>query len=301
MQSTSTVFMLQQRSAGRSMGDYAAHVLNMRYVLALAVFIASGSVAGWAQISIPNAAFTYTQDFNTLAVSGTSTAVPAGWAFFEQSSFSCSGCANTTYRAGDGSLFFFYDTYSFGTGTNSDRTFGSQGSVTGDSLRTTIGVCFTNNTGATITSLTVSFTGETWAVNSPNRIDGLQFSYNQNTTAINGAGTWTLFPGLDYYNPGSSTLGRGSVQHSAFITATISGLNIAPGNTFCFRWLDIDAIPSAPSFALEDAVGMDDFSLSSIVVCNPPTITPPTLTQPTCALPTGTIVVNATGSGALAK
>lgn len=276
MTSINTVPGLLQRIARSAMRGHAAHVLKMRYGLSLAIVIASGSVAGWAQISIPSAGFIYTQDFNTLAVSGASnTAVPAGWAFFEQGSFSCTSCANTFYRAGDGSTSFIYDTYSFGTGTNPDRTFGSRGSVNNDSLRATIGVCFTNNTGATITSLTASFTGETWAVNSPNRTDGLQFSYNQNTTAINGAGTWTLFPGLNYYNPGSSALGSGSVQHSAFITATLSGLNIAPGNTFCFRWLDIDAIPSDPSFALEDAVGMDDFSLSSIVVCIRPPSLPP--------------------------
>jgi hypothetical protein len=35
------------------------------------------------------------------------------------------------------------------------------------------------------------------------------------------------------------------------------------------------------------------------VICIPPTINAPTITQPTCAVPTGTIVVNATGSGAL--
>jgi hypothetical protein len=33
--------------------------------------------------------------------------------------------------------------------------------------------------------------------------------------------------------------------------------------------------------------------------CTPPTVTAPTVTQPTCALPSGTIVVNASGSGAL--
>jgi len=270
------------------------------YAFALAVALALGNIAAFAQISIPNAGFTYTQDFNTLAASGTSnTAVPAGWAFFEQGRYFFH---NTTYGAGDGSSFT-YDTYSLGTGTNSDRAFGSLGSVyhppQDDTLRTTIGVCFTNNTGATITSLTASFTGETWAVNSPNRTDGFQFSYNQNTTAINGAGTWTLFPGLNYYNPGSSTLAGGSVQHSAFITATLSGLNISPGNTFCFRWFDIDAIPSDPLSNMEDAVGMDDFSLSNIVVCSPPVITAPDVTPPTCAIPTGTIVVNATGSGTL--
>ncbi|MBP8240677.1 MAG: right-handed parallel beta-helix repeat-containing protein, partial [Saprospiraceae bacterium] len=239
------------------------------YAFALAVALALGNIVAFAQISIPNTSFTYTENFNTLPISGTGhTAVPAGWAFFE-TLVGYSGA--NTYRAGDASGDYWqqtYDTYSLGATGTSDRAFGSITSTGQDSLNTTIGVCFTNNTGAPITSLTASFTGETWAVNSPNRTDGLQFFYNQNTTAINGTGTWTLFPGLNYYNPGSSTLGSGSVQHSAFITATISGLNIAPGNTFCFRWLDIDAIPSVPNQNLEDAVGIDDFSLSNIVACS---------------------------------
>ncbi|MBE2207627.1 MAG: hypothetical protein IAE84_08585, partial [Saprospiraceae bacterium] len=270
------------------------------YAIALALALALGHVAAFAQISIPNAGFTYTQDFNTLAASGTSTAVPAGWAFFETSNVF--GGANMIYRAGDASgpyLLVTYDTYSFGATGDSDRAFGSVTSTNQDSMNSTIGACFTNNTGSIITSMTVTYTGETWRVSSQNRQDGLVFQYNQNTTAINGAGTWTLFSGLDYYNPGSPTPARGSVQHSALITATISGLNIAPGNTFCFRWLDIDAIPSVPNQNLEDALGIDDFSLSNIVVCNPPTISLPSVTQPTCATPTGTIVVNATGIGPL--
>jgi regulation of enolase protein 1 (concanavalin A-like superfamily) len=271
------------------------------YAFALAVVLVIGNVAALAQISIPNAGFTYTQDFNTLAISGTSnTAVPAGWAFFETS---VNFTANTTYRAGDVSGAYFqvtYDTYSFGATGDSDRAFGTMTSTNQDSLNSTIGACFTNNIGATITSLTITYTGETWRVGSQNRQDGLVFQYNQNTTAINGAGTWTAFSALNYFNPGDPTVGGGSIRHSAVVSATISGLNIAPGNTFCFRWLNFNATAAAignPN--QEDALGIDDFSLSNIVACDPPTFTLPTLTQPTCAIPTGTIVVNATGSGAL--
>ncbi len=136
---------------------------------------------------------------------------------------------------------------------------------------------------------------------SQNRVDGLVFQYNQNTTAINGAGTWTAFSALNYFNPGAPTVGGGSMRHSTVVSATISGLNIAPGNTFCFRWLNFNAtaIPFSGNANQEDAVGIDDFSLGDIVACAPPVVNAPTVTQPTCATPTGTIVVNATGIGVL--
>jgi regulation of enolase protein 1 (concanavalin A-like superfamily) len=269
------------------------------YAIALALALALGHVAAFAQISIPNAGFTYTQDFNTLAASGTSTAVPAGWAFFETSNVF--GGANMIYRAGDASgpyLLVTYDTYSFGATGDSDRAFGSVTSTNQDSMNSTIGACFTNNTGSIITSMTVTYTGETWRVSSQNRQDGLVFQYNQNTTAINGAGTWTAVTALDYFNPGAPTVGGGSLRHSAVVSATISGLNIAPGNTFCFRWLNFNTPPATPN--QEDALGIDDFSLSNIVVCTPPVVTAPSVTQPTCVAPSGgTITVNATGISTL--
>ncbi|MBK8705736.1 MAG: T9SS type A sorting domain-containing protein [Saprospiraceae bacterium] len=225
----------------------------------------------WAQISIPNSSFTHTENFNTLASSGlTNTAVPSGWAFVEQSNYFG---ANTSYRAGDGSTFVDYDTYSFGANASTERAFGaikSTGAM--DTLWTTIGVCYTNNTGLAITSLTVTYTGETWAVGGRNRSDGIQFQYNQNTTGITGSGTWIPFTALDYFNPGFSTTGGGSMRHSAVRSATITGMNIPPGATFCFRWIDFDA-PNIFTGAQEDGIGIDDYSLSNVVVITPITLT----------------------------
>ncbi len=100
---------------------------NMRYTFVLIALLCF-SGAAWAQISIPNTSFTYTENFNTLPISGTgNTAVPAGWAFFETSAFFG---VNTTYRAGDASgawndVGVTYDTYSLGATGTSDRAVGS--------------------------------------------------------------------------------------------------------------------------------------------------------------------------------
>ena len=57
--------------------------------------------------------------------------------------------ANTTYASGTGSSTTG-NTYSFGASGSTDRAFGG---LQSGSLIPTIGACFVNNTGSTITSL----------------------------------------------------------------------------------------------------------------------------------------------------
>ena len=108
-----------------------------------------------------------TEDFNSLASSGTSSATPTGWGFSESGTN-----ANTTYTAGTGSSNTG-DTYSFGT--NSDRALGG---LQSGSLVPTIGAAFVNNTGTTITSLTITYTGEQWRLGATGRTDRLDFQYS---------------------------------------------------------------------------------------------------------------------------
>src|SRR5678810_504110 len=108
----------------------------------------------------------YNQDFNTLALSGTSSTVPAGWLFFESGTN-----GNTIYTAGTGSGNAG-DTYSFGAASNSERAFGGLQSGT---LIPTIGAGFTNNTGGTVTSLAIAYTGEQWRLGATGRTDRIDF------------------------------------------------------------------------------------------------------------------------------
>src|SRR5437764_4929258 len=85
-------------------------------ILALVISIVRTSAAG--SISLTALGTAYTQNFDTLANSGTSSTVPTGWAFSESGTN-----ANTTYTAGTGSSTTG-DTYSFGASGNTDRAFG---------------------------------------------------------------------------------------------------------------------------------------------------------------------------------
>jgi|GEM_PF-852855 len=191
-----------------------------------------------AQVSLTGG--TYVQDFNA----ATTSALPTGWTFAESGT-----SANAALSSGTGSSNTG-DTYLLGI--SGEWAFGG---LQSGALIPTIGVAFINHTGATITELQISYTGETWRVGTANRSDRLDFQYSTDATSLT-TGTWTNFDALDYANPGQAT-GSGSLQHSAAIAATITGLSVADGATFYLRWTDFNASGA------DDAMGVDNFSITT--------------------------------------
>ena len=191
---------------------------------------------------------TYTQDFNTLASSGASSAVPGGWAFSESGTN-----ANSAYTAGTGSSNAG-DTYSFGAAASTERAFGGLQSGT---LLPTIGVQFRNDTGTTIGRLTISYNCEMWRQGSSGRTDRLDFQYSLDATSLT-SGTWTDIDALDCNGIDTGTVGAkdGNSLHTA-VSSNILGLGIASGTIFWLRWNDFDASGA------DDGLAVDDFSLTA--------------------------------------
>ncbi len=208
-----------------------------------------GPLAG--TVSLTSFSTPYTQNFDTLASSGdTNTTVPEGWAFSEAGTN-----ANTTYRARSGTVSTG-DTYSWGQDLSSERAFGGLLSGT---LIPTIGASFTNNTGAVMASLTISYTGEQWRLgDGPRPADRLDFQYSTDATSLT-TGTWIDHNALDFsspiYNtsPATALDGNNAANRTA-ISSTITGLNIANGGTIWVRWNDYNASGA------DDALGVDDLS-----------------------------------------
>ncbi|MBL1130020.1 MAG: ExeM/NucH family extracellular endonuclease [Chloroflexi bacterium] len=204
----------------------------------------------------------YTQDFNSLANSGTSSTVPDGWYFAETGTN-----ANTIYTAGTGSGNTG-DTYSFGASGNSERAFG--GLLSG-SLVPTIGASFTNNTGATINEITITYIGEQWRLGATGRTDRLDFQLSADATSLT-TGTWIDHNELDFNGPVSTgtvgALDGNAEANRTQISHTITELNIANGATFWIRWTDFNASGA------DDGLAIDDFSLTpgGEVVINAPVI-----------------------------
>jgi len=212
------------------------------------------ALAGAQCVSLTASGVAYTQNFDTLVNTGTSSTVPAGWAFLESS-------GNTVYTAGTGSGNGG-DTYSFGTGASTDRAFGT---LLSGSNTPTVGACYVNNTGGTLTSLAISYVGEQWRVGALAREDRLEFSYSLDaTTLATASGTWTAVTALNFVAPTTTgTIGAldgNAPANRASISSTISSLSIPNGAQFWIRWTDFNASGS------DDGLAVDDFSLTPTAV-----------------------------------
>lgn len=219
---------------------------NSSFILLLLLF---SHFAIHAQVSITSTATVYTQNFNTLrATAGTSTTLPTGWQLLETGAN-----ANTTYATDAGSSTTG-NTYSYGTGTATERALGM---LLSSSLSPSVGVQVRNATGQTITSITVGYTGEQWRCGATGRTDQLDFQYSLNATSL-ATGTWTDANTLDFLSPSTTATGAkdGNAAANRIIkTATITGLNIPNNAIFWLRWVDADATGS------DDGLAIDDVSL----------------------------------------
>jgi len=205
---------------------------------------------GWAQVSITTLGTPVTENFDTLANTGTSSLMPTGWAFLETGAN-----ANLLYTAGTGSGTGG-DTYSFGAASSTERALG--GLLSGN-LIPTIGASFINNTGSTITSLEITYTGEQWRLGTAGRADRIDFQYSLDATSLN-TGTWTDVNALDFNSPNTTTTGAldgNAAANRTFLSSTITGLSIAPGATFWIRWADFNASGA------DDGLAVDDFLLTA--------------------------------------
>lgn len=211
------------------------------------------------------------QSFDSLAASGTGTALPGGWYFAEAGTN-----ANTSYTAGDGSANQG-DTYSFGATSSSDRALGA---LRSGNVSTFVGARLRNDTGNTLSQIDVAYTGEQWRRGGSTSADRLDFQYSLNATSVgDAAATWVDVDTLDFNSPNTAAAagpldGNASANRSA-ISAPISGLSLAPSATIWVRWSDLD-VPSS-----DDGLAIDDASFA--VDGTPPVDVAPTVTSTTPA------------------
>ncbi|MBK7393837.1 MAG: Ig-like domain repeat protein [Chloracidobacterium sp.] len=253
---------------------------------------------GSANASLTALGTAYTQNFDTLLSSGgpgnNTTNLPTGWEFSESGS-----SADSTYTVGTGSLATG-DTLSFGiAGTNAvtDRAFGG---LQSGSVIPTIGAGFTNNTGSTISAVSVTYTGEEWRLGTAARTDQINFEYSTNASSLT-TGTWTAVSALNFVTPTTTTIGakdgNAAANRTTGISSTISGLSIANGGTVWIRWTDTNASGA------DDGLAVDDFSLTpkstptASITNSPQTYTGSAQTATVSCLGGGTATLASGGTG----
>jgi hypothetical protein len=218
--------------------------MALRRILVCALGLAGFVSAALAQQSITSYFGYTTQNFNSTISSGTTTNLPTGW---------IAGTAGTTVTAGTGSSATA-GYYLFGAAASAERALGS---VDNAGTRT-IGVYFQNNTGQTVTQLSISYKGEQWRAGTGSS-DKLVFAYSTDAAGSLTAGTWNAVTALDFASPNpannSNVVGNNSPNFT-YIGAVITGLSIANGGTFTLRWQDL-AVANT-----DDGLGVDDFAIA---------------------------------------
>lgn len=206
-----------------------------------------------------------TQTFDSLASGGTGTTLPDGWYLLETGNN-----ANTSYAADDGSTNSG-NTYSYGASGSGERALGL---LRSGSLSPTVGARLRNDSGAAISEIAVSYTGEQWRLGAAGRADTLHVQYSLDATSLGDEGAlWTDVPALDLSSPVTEgTAGKldgNLAANRSAISGSITGLNLAPSASVWVRWVDADI--SGP----EDGLALDDVSFA--IAGDPPVDVPPTV------------------------
>ncbi|NDE17796.1 hypothetical protein EBZ80_22995 [bacterium] len=222
--------------------------------------LALSAATGWGQQSITTAGSAVTQNFDSMGTSGTAS-FPTGFktsptnAIFNWTSAGLTAVTQAAGTSGTGALTgtSAAGVYNFAngvTGSSNDRALGFLNGNSYTSPRSII-YAFQNNTGQTITSITVSWNYE---------------KYRAGTRAFD----WNFFHGSDPATVANAATGGdqsyGADAANAVVdpptsiakTVTITGLSIASGSTYYLRWTFTGNGGSTNG----QGIGIDNFSIT---------------------------------------
>ena len=223
------------------------------FALAVAAFAGGNAQAAFI-LTTP----VYTQDFDTLASTGTSSILPGGFEIAE-----AGANANNTYAAGTGSSNTG-NTYSFGASGSLERALGG---LRSGNLIPTFGIQFTNMLGRTITAFNISFIGEQYRLGTAGRADRLAFEYSTTATNLLGTGFIPL-TALDFSSPTTTgtvgALDGNAPANQRAISGTIAGLELLQGQSIFLRFVDFDATGA------DDGLGIDNFRAEAVTLAAVP-------------------------------
>jgi uncharacterized protein len=232
--------------------------------------LATMAVAANAQVMLTSVGQTYSQNFDTLAATGTNVTwddnvTLQGW--YMRRYDDINGVLANVYTANAGASTTG-TAYSYGTGTSTDRALGSIASGSVEHL--IYGVRIRNNTGSTLASFSLSYFGEQWRNGGNTTPQSLWFSYRVGGTDVGqdlqptgGEAGYTHDPSftrvasLDFTSPIATASGGGLDGNFSEHRVGISGtVNIAGGwangQDLWIRWVDVNNVGNDHGLAIDD-------------------------------------------------
>lgn len=219
-------------------------------------------LSNFGQVSVVTSGL-YTQDFGTSNIGAwTNNVTFTGWYYDNPAADFIPGTQNV---AGWGTPPNGGGVYTYRCGTNhmigTRPSNGSGGGpCTGQTCGHGVGVRFQNNTGATIESIEVTYTGyQLSTAQDGNNTNRLFFAYRIGALVNDiTAGGWTSVPALDYISPnnnatcgGNQIAGSGTCLTNSTMTACLD-ISIPNGQEIMLRWWDSNNSCNDPHLAIDD-------------------------------------------------
>lgn len=195
-----------------------------------------------------------TENFDSMGTSSTAT-LPSSWKMTAAGAgttagYSTAANTNAVSQAASSGTPSSGGRYNWGNGTNTtDRAPGFMTSGSYNSPNAIV-VAYSNNTGSTITSVSISFTYERYRVNTAAASVAFLSSTNGSAWTAQTAGDSGAFP----TNTSSYTFTGGTTVAKA---VTLNGLNIASGSQVYFKW------NFSTTGGNSQGLGLDDVSLTA--------------------------------------
>jgi hypothetical protein len=251
------------------------------------IFLIFGSAGVWGQVSITSTGTAFTENFDGLGTATfnltDNTSITGVYALRA----SGNAIPNVFTADNGGSNAGRFNNY--GTTAAADRALGSLSSGTPGTLW--YGVRYVNNTGVTITSLNVSYTGEQWRNGGNTISQTLAFHYRQaaNVTDLS-SGTYTAVAALNFITPtntATATALDGNNPTNRITLSTTITVTIPAGEEIMLRWTDLNDTGN------DHGVSVDDLSVTATGGGASPDIT---LSSPSPAVPVGNITQGSTNN-----
>ncbi len=223
-----------------------------------ALMVALAGIASGASAAVSFTGTAYTQNFDSLANSGTAntwtadTTLP-GW--YARRTLAAAG-EWATYRADNTNTGAIY---SFGAAASTERAFGSVSSGTPGTI--TFAVVLQNNTSGILNAFDLSFVGEQWRNGGNTAAQTLAFDYKTVATFVasevdSAATGYTALPALNFVSPivgaTAAVLDGNLPANQANLSVTGTSVAWNPGEFLILRWTDINDGGNDHSLAIDN-------------------------------------------------
>ncbi len=214
-------------------------IKELGFLTIATIFVLATVASVWGQVNIATLGTPYTQNFDTLAVTGNTnpftdnTTIP-GW-YSNRTVYIADDGTNTT-----GGL------HSYGANASTERALGAV--TSGGTPTVQFGVRLANTTGANISSLDISFIGEQWRRNTATQT--LVFEYQVGATSLT-TGVWTPVTDLNFTAPQTGAAAALDGNDAANQSAKSNNLsvNVSAGQEIWFRWTKTGS--NSPGLAID--------------------------------------------------